>query len=178
MEQWRDIEGYEGLYQVSDWGRVKSLNYLHTGVERLLVGIKNKDGYLRVCLWKDGKRKWCKVHRLVTQAFIPNPYGLPQVNHKDENPANNVVSNLEWCDCKYNINYGTHNERIAKALSKPVYQYTKDGSLVRSYPSVREAERRTGYRNSTISECCNGKQKSAYGYLWSYNLFAPRGRLF
>lgn len=162
-EIWKDISGYEG-YQVSDLGRVKSLNYRRTGKERVLVGCKDKDGYLRVDLCKDGREKKCKVHRLVAKAFIPNPEGLPQVNHKDECKTNNVLSNLEWCDAKYNVNYGTRTGRT----SKTVYQYTLDGLLVKSYPSANEAKRRTGYNQGLISACCNGKLKHAYGFIWSY----------
>lgn len=165
MEHWKDIKGYEGRYQVSDLGRVKSFC---NGKERIIVGYKNTDGYMIVGLCKDGKRKICLVHRIVAHAFIPNPDELPEVNHKDECKTNNIVSNLEWCDCKYNHNYGTHNERVAKALSKHVYQYSKNGSLVCSYPSVREAERRTGYTHCLIVKCCNGKSKHAYGFIWSY----------
>lgn len=170
-EIWKDIKGYEGIYQVSDLGRVRSLKF---GKERILVGRKDSDGYLRVGLCKDGKEKTCRVHRLVAEAFIPNPDGLPQVNHKDERKSNNVASNLEWCDCKYNINYGMRTERI----SKTVYQYTLDSSLVGSYPSVREAGRRTGYSKSHISDCCRGERKQAYGFVWSYTLSIPKGRLF
>lgn len=181
MEQWRDIIGYEGLYQVSDWGRVKSFC---NGKERILVGCKDRDGYLRVGLYKDGKMKKCFVHRLVAEAFIPNPYGLPCVNHRDETRDNNVASNLEYCDAAYNNAYGTHNERVAKALtnhpakSRTVFQYTLDGSLVRSYPSVMETERRTGYDQGAISKCCRGVRNQHMGYLWSYELLVPKGRLF
>lgn len=184
MENWKDISGYEGLYQVSDWGRVKSLNYHRSGAERLLVGVKNRYGYLVVSLYKDGKAKMYKVHRLVARAFIPNPDGLPQVNHRDEDKTNNIATNLEYCDAAYNSNYGTRNERVSKAKrndptkSKAVFQYTLDGSLVRSYPSTMEAGRRTGYDNGYISACCLGKYKQAYGYLWSYNLIDYAGRLF
>lgn len=165
MENWKDIIGFEGLYQVSDLGRVKSF---YNGKERVLVGVKNTNGYLKVGLWKDGKVKQYRVHRLVAEAFIPNPYGLPEVNHKDECKTNNAVSNLEWCDNRYNNNYGTRTERSAKAQSRTVHQYTLDGSLVRSYPSVMEAERSTGCNHGYISKCCNGKYKQAYGYIWSY----------
>lgn len=178
MEQWRDIIGYEGLYQVSDLGRVKALNYHREGRECVLNYWKTSGGYLVVGLCKDGKRSRCLVHRLVAEAFIPNPDGYKEVNHIDENKANNSVTNLEWCDTNYNINYGTRNERVGKALSKPVFQYTKDGTLVKSYPSGMDAMRRTGYSNANIAFCCNGRYKQAYGYLWSYDLIAPRGRLF
>lgn len=174
-EVWKDIKGYEGLYQVSDLGRVRSLKF---GKERLLVGRKNTYGYLQVKLCKDGKMKSCLVHRLVAQAFIPNPNGLQEVNHKDECKTNNVVTNLEWCEHKYNMNYGTGHERSAKAKSKAVYQYTLNGSLVKLYPSVNEAERITGYNNGNIVNCCNGKYKQAYGYLWSYTPLIPKGQLF
>ena len=180
-EIWRDIKGYEGLYQVSNLGRVRSLKF---DKERVLSAGNCKRGYLLVVLCKDGKPKPYKVHRLVAQAFIPNPDNLPQVNHKDENPTNNVVSNLEWCDSKYNNNYGTHTERSAKARknhpnqSKPVFQYTKDGTLVKSYPSASEVMRQTGYAQGNISACCLGKLPNTYGFIWSYDLLVPRGKLF
>ena len=114
------------------------------------------------------------VHRLVSLAFIPNPDNLPQVNHKDECKTNNNVSNLEWCSKSYNINYGTRNERCAekqlnrKDQSKPVKQFTKDGRFITDYPSIAEAERQTGFDQTAISKCCNGKLKSAYCYIWRY----------
>ena len=119
-EIWCPIRGYEGIYEVSDQGRVKSIGY---GKERILRPGRNTCGYLLVGLRKNREQKWYLVHRLVAQAFIPNPDNLPQVNHKDENKTNNSVQNLEWCDRKYNCNYGTRNQRI----SKPVLQFTKDG---------------------------------------------------
>ena len=119
-EIWCPIRGYEGIYEVSDQGRVKSIGY---GKERILRPVRNNNGYLLVGLRKNREQKWYLVHRLVAQAFIPNPDNLPQVNHKDENKTNNSVQNLEWCDRKYNCNYGTRNQRI----SKPVLQFTKDG---------------------------------------------------
>lgn len=184
MEVWRNIKGFEGRYQVSNLGRVKALNYHREGKERLLSAGKNTSGYLYVVLCKDGKAKTRLVHRLVAEAFLPNPDNLPQVNHKDECKTNNVVSNLEYCDAAYNSNYGTRNERMGKGLtnhpnrSKTVYQYTLDGSLVGSYPSVNEAGRRTGYSYGHISACCLGKRKHHRGYLWSYSLIVPRGKLF
>lgn len=165
MEEWRDIKGYEGLYQVSNYGRVKSLNYNHTGEERILKpGKVGKTVYYKVILCKDGKtyNKW--VHRLVAQAFIPNPDNLPEVNHKDENGLNNRVDNLEWCTRTYNNNYGTRIQRV----SKPVYQYTLDGKLAKIWPSVMEIVRQLGYSQGTISMCCRGKRPTAYGYVWKY----------
>lgn len=109
-EIWKDIKEYENLYQVSNIGRVKSLNYNHTGREEILKCTKAKNGYIYI----DFKRKKYLVHRLVAQAFIPNPFGFPYINHKDENPSNNCVSNLEWCTQKHNMNWGTVKERISE----------------------------------------------------------------
>lgn len=179
-EIWKDVVGYEGLYEVSSLGQVRSLCYLHTGQTKVLKPAKYRRGYLRVVLCKNGKRKPSLVHRLVAEAFIPNPSNLPQVNHKDEVKTNNLVfldengivvpekSNLEWCDCHYNNNFGTRNERAAKALSRPVLQYDKFGNLVKKWPSVAEVSRRFGWAHQNISKCCLGKRKSAYGFVWRY----------
>ena len=104
MEEWRDIKGYEGKYKISSYGKVKSLKYKD---EKLLRPSYDKDGYKQVILYNNGKGKKWFIHRLVAIHFLPNPNNLPQVNHKDEDKANNAVENLEWCTCKYNINYGT-----------------------------------------------------------------------
>lgn len=160
-EVWKDIDGYEG-YQVSNLGRVRSFK---NGKVRILKPSSDKCGYLIVNLCKNSSSKSCRVHRLVAQAFIPNPNNLPQVNHKDENPSNNIVSNLEWCDAKYNINYGTRNEKT----SKVVIQIDKNTNVVINiFPSTREAERQTGYGHGYICDCCKGKYKTAYGYKWKY----------
>ena len=111
-EIWKNIAGYEGLYEVSSFGRVRSLRF---GKTKILKPGKNKKGYLRVSLCKNGKQKTFFVHRLVAQAFLENPQNLPQINHKDENKQNNRLENLEWCSCDYNNNYGTRNERAGKA---------------------------------------------------------------
>ena len=163
---------YEGLYQVSNCGRLLSLNYHRSGKSKLLKPTKTKKGYLAVGLHKNGKRKMCKVHRLVAETFIPNPDNLPQINHIDENKKNNRVDNLEWCDNKYNTNYGTHNERISKTLtngklSKTVLQFSKSGEFIREWPSTMECER-NGFDHVAVGDCCRGKQKSAYGYIWRY----------
>ena len=113
-EEWRDIEGYEGLYQVSNLGRVKSLNYNHTKSEKILKGIPDKDGYLRVALFKNGRKDYM-VHQLVAKMFIPNPNDLPVINHKDENKQNNTTENLEWCTIAYNNSYGNRPEKVSEA---------------------------------------------------------------
>ena len=160
-EIWCPIKGYEGLYEVSDQGRVKSIGY---GDDRILKSVIDKGGYLKVCLCKNGEREWCRIHRLVAKTFIPNPDNLPEVNHKDEDKENNYVQNLEWCDRKYNCNYGTRNQRI----SKLVLQFTKDGEFVREWKSSSEIEMNLGYAHQNISSCCTGKLKSAYNFIWKF----------
>ena len=128
---------------------------------------KNTHGYLYVNLHKDGRHKTITVHRLVATAFISNPSNLETINHKDEDKTNNTISNLEWMSKKDNINYGTRNKRVAEALSKQVKMFDKKtGELLETFPSTREAERVTGIYHSHISKCCNGKLKSAGGYIW------------
>ena len=166
METWKEIAGYEGLYEVSDLGRVKSLKF---GKEKILKPQKINNGYLKVNLHKDGKAKTSKVHRLVAEAFIQNPNNLETVNHKDEVKKNNVASNLEWMSRADNNNYGTHNKRVSEALSKQVQMFDKStGELLATFPSTCEAERFTGIANTHISACCLGKRKSAGGYIWKY----------
>lgn len=157
-----NIEGFEN-YEVKPNGEVVNTK---TGKVKKLV--KDKDGYLLVQLWKNGKLKSFRVHRLVAQAFIPNPDNLPCVNHKDEDKTNNNVDNLEWCTHDYNANYGTRNERSSKTKSKPVLQLMKDGSLVRVWPSASEVKKQLHFSQGHISECCRGKLQSAHGYKWCY----------
>ena len=164
-EVWKDIKGYEGHYQVSDKGRVKSVKF---GKERILKPVRDTKGYLAVQLCKNGEIKRCFVHRLVAQTFIQNPNNLPHINHKDEDKTNNSVQNLEWCDSKYNNNYGTHNQRVAEKRSKPVLQYTLDCEFVKEWKSQSDVERNLGYSQRNISACCRGKYKSLYGYVWKY----------
>lgn len=161
METWKDVAGYEGQYQVSNFGRVRSLKY---GKVHLLKPGTNGCGYFQVGFRRDGNRKLFLVHRLVAEAFIPNPSNFPFINHKDENPANNAVNNLEWCTAKYNNNYGTCKAKRSKAI----LQFNKSGNLVSEWPSASEAERQTGFARSSISNCCLGKLKSAYGYVWKF----------
>ena len=159
---------YEGLYRVSNLGNILSLNYRNTGRAELMNPWEDKDGYLKIGLRKNRKTDFILVHRLVAQTFLPNPENLPQVNHKDENKANNRVENLEWCDGKYNHNYGTINQRISKAntngkLSKPVLQLSLTGELIREWPSTMECGR-NGFERSGVIRCCNGEQKTHKGF--------------
>lgn len=164
-EIWKDIKDYEGLYQVSNLSRVKSIKF---GKERILKPVTNSSGYLQVTLCKNNIKKKYLVHRLVAEAFIDNTDNLPQVNHRDENPLNNVVSNLEWCDRKYNINYGTGIERRSKKKSKPVLQYTLDGEFVREWESAIQAEKEGGFDNGHIISVCGGKRLHHKGFIWRY----------
>ena len=174
-EIWKDIKGYEGMYQVSNFGRVKSMNYRNTGKEENLKSFY-ACGYLRVGLWKNEKSKWFYVHRLVAEAFLPNPDNLPEINHKSENKTQNNVDNLEWCNRKYNCNYGTRIERSAEKhkgvfntkRSKSILQYDLEGNFINEWPSTMEIERQLGCCNSHISACCRGKRKTAYGFKWQY----------
>ena len=168
-----DFLGYPN-YTITDDGRVFSLNYMHTGKKKELKPQKNINGYNRMELSIEGKKKKFMVHRLVALAFIPNPDNLPEVNHKDENKTNNMVGNLEWCSIKYNNTYGTRLERVSKIQlnrkdkSRPVKQFTKDGVFIKEYPSMHEVERQTGFYYSHIGKCCKGRYKQAYGYIWRY----------
>lgn len=181
MEQeiWKDIPGYEGLYQVSNLGKVKRLpigkqwpyRQTHNNIRKQRL---STSGYLRVNLSKNNKVKWYNVHRLVALAFIPNPDNLPIINHKDENKTNNCVENLEWCTTIYNVNYGTARERqketrrnnpndkivrqkVGEGNGKRVRQYTPDGVFIAEYASAMEASRATGVHDSQIRRHCKGQ---------------------
>lgn len=180
MERWKDINGLEGRYQISNYGRVKSLQRFvyapqcggsRKVKERILRPRISKKGYCTISLNKKDGGFASSVHRLVAVYFIPNPEDKPQVNHKDENPSNNNILNLEWCTRSYNINYGTCKERIGKAnknqlsTSKKTAQYSKKGKLIKIYPSQKEAQR-DGFLQTNISACCLGKRKTAGGFIW------------
>lgn len=171
-EIWCPIEGYEGLYEVSNLGNVRSLGNKKTKKTKILKQNMNTSGYLRVYLCKNGKQKQFKVHRLVAEAFIPNLFGYPQVNHIDEDKTNNHIDNLEWCDNKYNSNHGTRNKRISVKningkCSKPILQLTETGEFLKEYPSLQEAGR-NGFNIGNICACCRGERKTHKGYIWKY----------
>lgn len=179
IEVWRPVIGYEGFYDVSNLGNVRSVDRFIYQInrwggltKRLLKGriIKQatiNGGYKVVGLSKNGETKQKFVHILAAKAFIPNPNNYPIINHKDENPSNNNLDNLEWCTVQYNTTYGTGIERMVEKTSKKVYQYTLEGELVNIYSSTQECAR-NGYHQGNISMCCNGKRPTHKGYRWSY----------
>lgn len=183
MEIWKPVSGYEGLYEVSGCGKVKSL--LHNQ-EKILKPNFQEKGYLSVELYKEKKRKRFLIHRIVAEAFIPNIENKPQVNHIDENKSNNSVENLEWVTEKQNINHGTRTKRqiehtdyttqkrkeIAYANSQkaciPVIQFNKNGNKIKEFNSASSAKRVLNINASHISETCKGKRQSAGGFVWAY----------
>lgn len=183
-EIWKDIKGYEGSYQVSSLGQIKSLertivyNNRWGSIntikrrEKILKHYFNNKGYCIIRLCKKGKDCHRLVHRLVAEAFIPNPNNLPEVNHKDENKENNCVDNLHWCTRVFNNNYGKLDKngrrKIASQRMKRVAQYTLDGKLMAIYDGIRVAEEKTKIDNRNICACCKGKIKTASGYVWRY----------
>ena len=176
MEEWRTIT-IPGLsnYQVSNLGNVRNTSWRSPGRIRQLTPVKDKDGYLLVCLsYEDGRQISPRIHRLVAMAFLPNPDGLEHVNHKDENKANNRVDNLEWMTCFDNNNYGTRNVRLAKSKlntnCKQVRQLDLKGNLIRVWKSVHEVNRQLGYDVGFVARCCTGKCLTAYGWKWDYEV--------
>lgn len=176
IEKWKFVPGYEGLYMVSNFGRVKSVDrYVeHPVIGKQFVKGKilslhcSKNGYLQAHLSKDGRNCYYCVHRLVALAFIPNPDNLPQVNHINEDKTDNRVENLEWCTNKENCNHGTRNQRMKSTLSKKVNQYTLDGELVKTWDSVSEAAKTLNCCVGHITRCCHGKLKKYHKFRWEY----------
>lgn len=182
-EEWKDISGYGDRYMVSNIGRVKTKEFTYTihgkiqiKSEHIIKTIIRKDGYCKVNLGGFGNQKTLNLHRLVATAFIPNPEHLPCINHKDENPTNNFVENLEWCTYKYNNNYGSFKEKHSKAFrnyqafSKPVIQMTLDGVEIQEFPSMAEAARQLNGCAVNIKECIEHPEyrNHAYGYKWKF----------
>lgn len=191
-EVWQDIQGYEGAYQISCYGRIKSLPRTRRGgsfvypakIIKLHLGKTPKNDYYIVVLYKNGTKSTKRVCRLVASAFIDNPSNLPQVNHIDENTHNDTAWNLEWCTASYNNSYGEHPKKISKAAKErtrtgkcfdgsnylgkmvaPVLQYDLDGNFIREFESVTEAKEKY---SSRVQDCLNGKTTQASGFQWKY----------
>ena len=168
-EIWKDIKGFEGLYQVSNLGRVKSLKRPYGLKEKILKPWITR-GYYQVELCKQSIKKAYLVHRLVWEAFNGQIPENMQVNHINEIKSDNRLLNLNLMTCKENINWGTGIERCAKKRSKAVLQFTLDNILVKEFPSINQAARETGFNQGNISKCSKGKYKQAYGYKWKYKI--------
>lgn len=177
-EIWKEVKYFEDYYEVSNMGRVRSIDrYVPhvNGSERLIRGrlmkLQNSDfGYKQITLVEDKKTKTYKVHRLVAEAFIPNPHNYQCVTHKDGNVTNNNVENLMWCTYEHYLDRDKNREKAIKTVSRTVLQYTKDGKFVNEYPSMIEAERQTGIFSVQISKCCKGikHHRSAGGFIWRF----------
>ena len=189
-EIWKDIKGYKGKYQVSNIGRVKRLSRRmkterwikkvgrNTTKEKILSSIKKSIGYTQVNLGKKGKMRVYLIHRLVGEAFIPNPENKSQINHKDGNKSNNRIDNLEWVTPREN---DLHSYRVLghtgwtkgrfgrkHPTSKPVLQKTLDGRLIRKWECALDAVREGGFDSGNISHCCRGEHKQHKGFIWEY----------
>lgn len=172
VEFWKDIEGFEGYYQISSLGRIKSLEriVIRAGKpmhikSRILKPYIN-GGYHQFLLRKNGKSFDAWAHREVAKAFIPNPNNLPCVNHKDENPSNNCVDNLEWCTSGYNLSYNNLAKRRAESKRLPILQYSKSGEFIREWSHAREAAEVLGINKRAIYNCCQGRTRTSGGYIW------------
>lgn len=176
-EVWKDIAGYEGLYEVSNLGRVRSLDRY---VPHRTFGKKfckghvmathiNNAGYVTVNLCKHNRYTSYDIHRLVAIAFMENPEGLPEVNHIDENKQNNCIENLEWVTKQQNESHGTKRMRSSEKIKRRIVQYNTDGQIIKEWESPTDAELSiSGKITGAISHCAKGKTKTAYGYIWRY----------
>lgn len=176
-EEWKPIKGYENLYEISNYGRVRSLdrfvNCKKNGKQlkrsKIIKPFKTKNGYYQVGLWKNNTKLNHYISIIVYSHFVgPIPEGM-QVNHINEDKSDNRLSNLNLMTPKENINWGTRNKRVGKSNSRTVYQFSLNGDLIKEWQSAHEVERLTGFNHSLINAVCNNKYKTAYGYKWSYS---------
>ncbi len=183
MEEWKDIIDFEGLYEISNLGNVRSKDtkaelYINGKLSssRIIKGKQLKiflnciSGRKYVVLFKNSKTYTKLVHRLVAEAFIPNPNNYKEINHIDEDFTNNCVNNLEWCTRKYNVNYGTRTQRQKEKMYKPVLQFNKNGEFIKEYKSINQASEETGAYAQAISKVCKGERITAGKYIWKYKV--------
>lgn len=189
-EIWKDIKDYEGMYQVSNLGRVRSLDKIVNGSNQygahfikirrgklLKLHISN-NGYYRVILVSDNKNKNFLIHRLVAKAFIPNPNNLPEINHIDGNKSNNIIDNLEWCNHSYNIQHRInvlgikmkteHLQRYRNNQKRKINQYDKQGNFIKQWNCINDITKKLKIPHSNITACCKGRLNTAHGYKWEY----------
>lgn len=174
MENWKAIAGYEGYYEVSDFGNIRSLTRkvntkggsMRTSQGRNIIQRRTRNGYMKVHLSKEGKSRVHSVHRLVAIAFVPNIDGLQQVNHKDENKTNNRADNLEWVTQSYNCKYGHRNDTMIEQRRREVQSVI--GNVIQTYHSIQGASRITGISAAHICQCCKGVRETAGGVKWRY----------
>lgn len=162
-EEFRQIKGYEGLYEVSNKGRV----YSHIS-KKFMTTNTLRNGYPSVLLSKGKEEVFKFIHRLVAEAFVPNPNNYPVVNHKDENRTNNAAENLEWCTTKYNLNYGSRNKKLSESLGIPIVCIDRFGTKTR-FKSARDAAKKLGILTTSICNAVKGRAKTAGGYFWKYS---------
>jgi hypothetical protein len=175
MEIWRDVTGYEGIYQVSNYGKVKSLYKKQANIVTPHI---DKKGYHIIRLWRGGNQDTRLLHRLVAQAFVPNHANKPHINHKDGNKSNNYWSNLEWCTPSENNKHSfaiglktitaKQKARASQANSKPIYQLDRFNNIVRRWPSITLAAKTLGFSLQHISNCCRGSRKTCGGFVWAF----------
>ena len=158
-EIWKPIQGFEGLYEVSNLGRVKSIGTYNTCKKGIMRPMIDTDGYPHVRLYNSGMSRDVSIHKLVALAFLPNPNNYKYVNHKDEDTKNNTVDNLEWCTNSYNLAY---------SKGKKVKQYSKSGDFIKEFNCIADASRECNIPTTNISKCCKGKRHSAGKYVWKY----------
>ena len=172
QEIWKDIKGFEGMYQVSNMGNVKSLNYNHTNESKMLIPLKRKDGYLKVRLYKNKGYGTFFVHRLVAETFIKKVPNKIIINHKDGNKSNNRVNNLEWCTQKENVNhaYKIGRKKLTRYYGRTriVGQYDLNNNLIKIWETLSDIEKELGFDDSAIWCCCNNKTKKSYNFIWKY----------
>lgn len=178
MEVWKDIEGYEGLYQVSNTGKVRSLRYRNQDKMNELFLKPHNQGYLQVELHKNGKRKMFTVHRLVAMAFVDGYAIGKEVNHIDENKQNNISTNLEWVSTSQNVLHSISHRKSVMTRKYPKFHARKDkqtvlqmslnGEVIKRWESTIEVKEKLGYSDWSIKQCCRNNRETAYGYKWQY----------
>lgn len=169
QEIWKDIKGYEGIYQVSNMGNIRSLNYRKMNQNKILKLDKDINGYLNADLNLNGKREVYKVHRLVAEAFIENKHNKKVINHKNGIREDNRVENLEWCTSSYNnTNIVKRQYKNVKRNRKEIEQYDENNNLIKTWNSISTASIETGISYPNICSCCKGRLNSAGGYIWKY----------